>query len=132
MAQRTEKRKHSPFVDMFLFIKCHHYLQLCLCFRYLTLKILIDFHKTLNVKIDFTAVVAQSPSCIRHFAPASAAARRASLSFSISQSLLKLRSVESVLVSNHLILYHPILLLPSIFPSIRVFSNEFQGHFTNF
>ena len=40
------------------------------------------------------------------------------------QSLLKLKSIESVIPSNHLILFHPLLLLPSIFPSIRVFSNE--------
>ena len=52
------------------------------------------------------------------------AARQASLSFAISQSLLKLMSVESVMPSNHPILYHPLLLLVSIFPSIRVFSNE--------
>ena len=42
----------------------------------------------------------------------------------ISRSLLKLISIESVMLSNHFILYHPFLLLPSIFPSIRVFSNE--------
>ena len=47
-----------------------------------------------------------------------------SLSFTISWSLLKLMSVESVMPSNHLILCYPLLLLPSIFPSIRVFSNE--------
>ena len=52
------------------------------------------------------------------------AARQASLSITNSQSLLKLMSIESVMPSNHLILYHPLLLLPSIFPSIRVFSNE--------
>ena len=52
------------------------------------------------------------------------AACQASLSFTISQSLLKLMFVESVMLSNHLILCHPPLLLPSIFPSIRVFSNE--------
>ena len=52
------------------------------------------------------------------------AARQASLSFSISRSLLKLMSIELVMPSNHLILYHPLLLLPSIFPSIRVFSSE--------
>ena len=52
------------------------------------------------------------------------AAQEASLSFSISRSLLKLLSIESVMPSNHLILCHPLLLLPSIFPSIRVFSNE--------
>ena len=52
------------------------------------------------------------------------AAHQASLSFTISQSLLKLMSIESVIPSNHLILCCPLLLLPSIFPSIRVFSNE--------
>ena len=52
------------------------------------------------------------------------AARQASLSITNSQSLFKLMSIESVMPSNHLILCHPLLLLPSIFPSIRVFSNE--------
>ena len=52
------------------------------------------------------------------------AARWASLFFNISQGLLKLMSVKSVMTSNHLILCHPLLLLPSVFPSIRVFSNE--------
>ena len=52
------------------------------------------------------------------------AARQASLSFTISWSLLKLMSIELVMTSNHLILCHPLLLLPSIVPSIRVFSNE--------
>ena len=49
-------------------------------------------------------------------------------SFTISQSLLKLMSIESVMPSNHLILCRPLLLLPSIFPSIRVFSNESAFH----
>ena len=53
-----------------------------------------------------------------------AAARQASLSSTISWSLLKLMSIKSVMPSNHLILCRPLLLLPSIFPSIRVFSNE--------
>ena len=55
------------------------------------------------------------------------AAYQAPLSFTISQSLLKLMSFESdgwMIPSNHLVFYHPLLLLPSIFPSIRVFSNE--------
>ena len=52
------------------------------------------------------------------------AACQASLSFTISQSLLKLISLESVMPSNHLILCHLLLLLPSVFPSIRVFSSE--------
>ena len=52
------------------------------------------------------------------------AARQASLSITNSWSLLKLMSIESVMPSNHLILCHPLLLLPSIFPSMRVFSSE--------
>ena len=55
-------------------------------------------------------------------------ARQASLSITSSQSLLKLMSTESVMPSNHLILCRPLLLLPSIFPSIRVFSNESVLH----
>ena len=51
-------------------------------------------------------------------------AHQASLSFTISQSLLKLISIQSVMPSNLIILCHPLLLLPSIFPIIRVFSNE--------
>ena len=57
-----------------------------------------------------------------------AAAHQASLSFTISWSLLKLMSIESVMPSNHLILYCPLLLPPSIFPSIRVFANESALH----
>ena len=56
------------------------------------------------------------------------AARQASLSFTISCSLLKLMSIESVMPSNHLVLCHPLFLLPSIFLSIRVFSNESALH----
>ena len=52
------------------------------------------------------------------------AAHQAYLSITISQSLLKLMSIESVMTSNHLVLCHPLLLLPSIFPSFRVFSTE--------
>ena len=52
------------------------------------------------------------------------AACQVTLSFTISQSLLKLTFIESIMPSNHLILYHPLLLLPSIFPSIRIFSNQ--------
>ena len=70
----------------------------------------------------------QSLSCVRLFVTPWTAALQASLTFTISGSLLKLMSVESVMPSNHLILYHPLLLLPSIFPSIRVFSNELALH----
>ena len=56
------------------------------------------------------------------------AARQASLSLSISQSMIKLMSIESLMPFNHLILCHPLLLLPSIFPSIRVFYSESALH----
>ena len=56
------------------------------------------------------------------------AAHQASLSFTVSWSLLKLMSIRSVMLSNHLFLCHPLLLLPSIFPSIRVFINESALH----
>ena len=65
----------------------------------------------------------QSISRVRLFVTSWTAARQASLSITKSQSLLKLMSIESV-ISNHLFLCHPLLLLPSIFPSIRVFYKE--------
>ena len=67
-------------------------------------------------------------SRLRLFATPWTAARQASLSITSSGSLLKLMSIESVMPSNHLILCRPLLLLPSIFPSIRVFSNESVLH----
>ena len=70
----------------------------------------------------------QSLSCVRLFVTTRTAARQASLSFTNSQSLLKLMFIESVMPSSHLILCHPCLLPPSIFPSIRVFSNESVLH----
>ena len=75
------------------------------------------------------SVVVQSLSGVQLFATPWTAARQASLSFTISGSLLKLMSTESVMPSNHLILCYPLLLLPSVFPSIRVFSNELAFHF---
>ena len=66
----------------------------------------------------------QSLSRVRLFATPWTAARQASLSITKSWGLLKLVSIESVMPSNHLILCHPLLLLPSIFPSVRVFSNQ--------
>ena len=66
----------------------------------------------------------QSLSCVQFFATPWTAAHQASLSITISWSLLKPMSIESVMLSSHLILCHPLLLLPSIFPSIRVFSSE--------
>ena len=71
--------------------------------------------------IQFSSV--QSLSCVRLLVTPSTAARQAFVSITNSWSLLKFMSIESVMPSNHLILCRPLLLLPSIFPSIRVFSN---------
>ena len=73
-------------------------------------------------------VVVQSLSHVWLFATLWTAAHQASLSFTVSQSLLKPMSIESVMPSNHLIFCHPLLLLPSIFPTTRVFSNESALH----
>ena len=67
-------------------------------------------------------------SCVWLFMTPWTAAGQASLSIANSLSLLKLMSIESVVSSNHLILCHPLLLLPSIFPSIRLFNNESVLH----
>ena len=69
-------------------------------------------------------IAVQSLSCVRFFVIPWTAARQASLPFTISQSLLKLMSIESMMLSNYLILCCPLLLLPSVFPSIRVFFNK--------
>ena len=69
-------------------------------------------------------VIVQSLSHVQLFMTPWTAAHQASLSIINSWSLLKLMSIESVMPSNHLILCHPLFLLPSIFPSIRVFLNE--------
>ena len=66
----------------------------------------------------------QSLSCVRLFVTPWTAARQAFLSITNSRSLLKFMSIESVMPSNHLILCRPLLLSPSIFPSIKVFSSE--------
>ena len=73
--------------------------------------------------LEIVAVV-QLLSHVQFFVTPWTAACQASLSFTISQSLLKLMSIKSVIPSNHLILCHLLLLLPSIFPSIRIFSSE--------
>ena len=76
--------------------------------------------------MEFDSV--QSLSRVQLFATPWAAACQASLSITNSRSLLKIMSIESVMPSNHLILCRPLLLLPSIFPNIRVFSNESVLH----
>ena len=76
----------------------------------------------LKLLVHFSSV--QSLSRVRLFATPWITARQASLSITNSQSSLRLTSIESVKPSNHLLLCRPLLLLPSIFPSIGVFSNE--------
>ena len=72
----------------------------------------------------FFVVVVQSFSLVQLFATLWTVAYQASLSFTVSQSLLKLMSIESVITFNNLILFHTPLLLSPVFPSIRVFSSE--------
>ena len=72
--------------------------------------------------VQFSSV--QSLSRVHVFVTPSTATHQASLSIASSQSLFRFMSIESVMPSSHLILCHPLLLPPSIFPSIRVFSNE--------
>ena len=84
-------------------------------------------HFLVNMSIfQFSSV--QSLSCVRLFATPWTAAHQASLSITNSWSWLKLMSIELVMPFNHLILCHPLLLLNSIFPSIRVFPNESVLH----
>ena len=74
--------------------------------------------------MDYTSIVVESQNHVQLSATSWTAARQPSLSFTVSQGLLKFMFIESVMPSNHLILCHPPLLPPSIFPSIRFFSNE--------
>ena len=80
----------------------------------------------MSMNIQFSSV--QSLSCVWLFATPWSAACQASLSITNSWRLFKLMSIESVMPSNHLILYCPLLLLPSIIPSIRVFPSESVLH----
>ena len=79
-------------------------------------------------ELKFGVVVVQSLSWVQLFATPWTAACQASPSFIMSQNLLKLMFIDSVILSNHLIRCHPLLLLPSIFPSFRVFSNDSALH----
>ena len=81
-----------------------------------------------RVRDTIVCVVVQSLSHVQLFAAAWTAACQATLTFTVSQSVLRFMSIESVMSSKHLILCHPLLLLPSIFPSIRVFISELVLH----
>ena len=88
--------------------------------------IVLYYCHNLNVLLQFSSV--QSLSCVWLFATPWIAARQASLSITNSQSSLRLTSIESVMPSSHLILGGPLLLLPPISPSIRVFPNQSTLH----
>ena len=79
-------------------------------------------HLVKRFTVQIVAVIVQLLSCVHLLVTPWAAARQAPLSFTISWGLFKFMSIELVVLSNHLILCCPLLLLPSIFPSIRVFS----------
>ena len=81
-------------------------------------------HVTLLINTEFRHQSVQLLICVQLFVTPWTAARQASLSISNSQSLLKRMSIELVMPSNYLILCRPLLSLPSVFPSIRVFSNK--------
>ena len=83
---------------------------------------------TINILHENQVSSVQSLSRVRLFASPWTAAHQASLSITNSRSLLKLMSIRSVMPSNHLIPFRPLPLLPPIFPSIRVFSNELVVH----
>ena len=87
---------------------------------------IIKLYPNIKTKHRFSSV--QSLSCVQLFATPWIAAHQASLSITNSLSSLKLTSIESVMPSSHLIFCHPLLLLPPIPPSIRVFSNESTLH----
>ena len=86
--------------------------------------LIIYFSDLFINKKDLLAFVVQSLTHVRLFVTPWSAIHQASLSFTVSPSLLKLMSIESVMPSNYLILCHPLLLLFSIFSSIRVFSSD--------
>ena len=87
-----------------------------------------DGNKHMKTCSTLLLIVVQSLSHVQLIATPWTAARQTSLSFTISWSLLKLRSFESVIPSNHLILCPLLLLLPSVFPNIGIFSNESALH----
>ena len=112
-------------------IQCPHSFHGLLCLKRTfvdNIGLRLSQHKCWGEKLVFLFVVVQLLSCVQLFASPWTAEHQASLSFTISLSLLKLIAIESVMLSNHLILCLPLLLLPSIFPSIRVSSNELALH----
>ena len=117
MDQKNQYSENEYNTQSSLYIQCNPY-QATKCI----------FHRTrtnnFTICIETQLSSDQSLRWVQLFATRWTAAHQASLSITNSQNLLKLMSTESVMPSNHLILCCPLLLPPSIFPSIRVFSNE--------
>ena len=113
---------HSDWYEVVSHYRCFFF-----NWRIIALKNLVVFCQTSTwISHQFSSV--QLLSRVRLFATLWTAARQASLSFTNSQSLLQLMPIELLMLSNHLILCHSLLLLPSIFPRISVFSNESPLH----
>ena len=94
--------------------------------RLVTILVFSRLRKLCLLQYFVVVVVVQSLHCIQLFATPWTIACQAPLSSSISWGLFKFMSIESIMPSNHLILWQPILLLPAFFPSIRVFSSEWM------
>ena len=121
--------KHTYFSSVSSYLLLFHSNEcFILTIRLLSSSISVWFHFIILVFCSYFLFCCCWLSHIWLFLTPRTAAHQASLSFTITWSLLKLLSIESVVPSNHLICHCPILLLPSVFPSIRVFSNESALH----
>ena len=120
---------HGLYLNFKIYVYSYAIPSMCLVWsdRNSRMKFYREWMSDMETRI-FIVVVVHSLSRVQLFVTPWTAACKASLSFTIFQSLLKLMSSESVMPSNHLLLCRPLLLLPSVFPSIRVFSNESALH----
>ena len=114
------------FMCCVIYINFLHPISLIYFFRFIKILLIHNIckFKVFDVTIWYAFVVVQLLSCIQLFVTPGTSVCQASLSFTISQSLLRFTSIELVMLSNHLILCWPLFLLPSVFPSKRVFSSE--------
>ena len=106
-----------------IYLKCYFFSIFYCVYICIAQKLWEEWHAHYTI-LTYMIVVVQLFSCVQLFAAPLTAAHQASLSITISWSLPKLMSMESVRPSSHLVLCHPLLLPPSVFPSIRVFSGE--------
>ena len=118
----TVSHRFWVVVFSFSFISMHILISSMICWLFRS--VLFSLHMFVFLIVFFLFSSVQSLSHVRLFVTPWITARQASLSITSSWSLPKLMCIESVMPSNHLILCHPLLLTPSIIPSIRIFSNE--------